>query len=102
MTDSLYGAVILLVVYKFSQLWRPDFINKTSGIINQTNELLTLLKRNGIPFYNFDEYIDKNFNENNISIVFKKVPNPKGYDHYTPYGNKILSEKIIEKLRLIN
>jgi len=86
--------------YKYPK--NAKYSNDSQIIINQTNELLTLLKRNGIPFYNFDEYIDKNFNENNISIVFKKVPNPKGYDHYTPYGNKILSEKIIEKLRLIN
>jgi len=83
--------------YKYPK--NQKYHNDGKIIIEQTHELQELLRKGNIRFYDFNKYVDINFNENNVDEIFKRVNNPKAFDHYTKNGNAILSAKIIENLR---
>ena len=55
------------------------------------------LKKTGINYYDFNEYIYDNYNESNIEKICKKrFTNEQNYywDHYTEEGYRLLTDKI--------
>jgi len=54
------------------------------------------LNKNNIPYYDFNEYIIKNYNKTNISKLFKKINGQ--WDHYTEKGFLELTKKINTEL----
>ena len=65
-------------------------------IKNKLKKLKVYLNNNNIPYYDFNEYIIKNYNKTNITALFKKI-NGK-WDHYTEKGFLELTKKINTEL----
>ena len=65
-------------------------------IKNKLKKLKINLNKNNIPYYDFNEYIIKNYNKTNITALFKKI-NGK-WDHYTEKGFLELTKKINTEL----
>jgi len=83
----------------------PDFLFPTTNDSKKLKDLLLngklkkikkYLNQENILFIDYNEYILKNYNKNNVSIIFKKID---GYwDHYTERGFFELTEQINNKL----
>jgi hypothetical protein len=83
----------------------PDFLFPTTNDTKKLKDLLLdgklkkikkYLNQENILFIDYNEYILKNYNKNNVSIIFKKID---GYwDHYTERGFFELTEQINNKL----
>ena len=65
------------------------------------NDKISLIKSHlenkNVSFFDFSDYLTKNYNEKNISEIFKKINNE--WDHYTNKGFALLTE---ETVSLIN
>ena len=55
-------------------------------------EMKSYLDDRSIKYFDFSEYLLKNYNENNISSIFKNINNR--WDHYTEIGYKIKTIEI--------
>ena len=84
----------------------PDILYpKSQNVKNYKNLLLdikliqikSLLKKKDISFFDFNEYLLNNYNEKNISKIFKKIDGR--WDHYTEKGFEELVNQI--KIRLL-
>ena len=53
-----------------------------------------LLDKNQIKYIDYSEYLSKNYNYENIDLIFKRINNK--WDHYTEKGYFILTKKIVE------
>ena len=65
-------------------------------IKNKLKKLKIYLNKNNIPYYDFNEYIIKNYNKTNITTLFKKINGE--WDHYTEKGFLELTKKINTEL----
>lgn len=65
-------------------------------IKNKLKKLKIYLNKNNIPYYDFNEYIIKNYNKANITTLFKKINGE--WDHYTEKGFLELTKKINTEL----
>lgn len=65
-------------------------------IKDKLKKLKIYLNKNNIPYYDFNEYIIKNYNKTNISKLFKKINGQ--WDHYTEKGFLELTKKINTEL----
>ena len=65
-------------------------------IKNKLKKLKIYLNKNNIPYYDFNEYIIKNYNKANITTLFKKINGQ--WDHYTEKGFLELTKKINTEL----
>ena len=65
-------------------------------IKDKLKKLKIYLNKNNIPYYDFNEYIIKNYNKTNITTLFKKINGQ--WDHYTEKGFLELTKKINTKL----
>ena len=54
------------------------------------------LNQENISFIDYNEYILKNYDKNNVSTIFKKIDGH--WDHYTEIGFFRLAEQINNKL----
>lgn len=52
-----------------------------------------LLDKNQIKYIDYSEYLSKNYNYENIDLIFKRINNK--WDHYTENGYFILTKKIV-------
>ena len=53
-----------------------------------------LLDKNQIKYLDYSEYLLKNYNKTNISLIFKKIN--KRWDHYTTKGYYTLTNEIVK------
>jgi hypothetical protein len=53
-----------------------------------------LLDKNQIKYLDYSEYLSKNYDNENINLIFKRINNK--WDHYTEKGYFILTKKIVE------
>ena len=65
-------------------------------IKNKLKKFKIYLNKNNIPYYDFNEYIIKNYNKANITTLFKKINGQ--WDHYTEKGFLELTKKINTEL----
>jgi hypothetical protein len=65
-------------------------------IKDKLKKLKIYLNKNNIPYYDFNEYIIKNYNKANITTLFKKINGQ--WDHYTEKGFLELTKKINTEL----
>ena len=65
-------------------------------IKDKLKKLKIYLNKNNIPYYDFNEYIIKNYNKTNITTLFKKINGQ--WDHYTEKGFLELTKKINTEL----
>ena len=65
-------------------------------IKKKIKKLKIYLNKNNIPYYDFNEYIIKNYNKTNITTLFKKINGQ--WDHYTEKGFLELTKKINTEL----
>ena len=65
-------------------------------IKNKLKKFKINLNKNNIPYYDFNEYIIKNYNKANITTLFKKINGQ--WDHYTEKGFLELTKKINTEL----
>ena len=65
-------------------------------IKDKLKKLKIYLNKNNIPYYDFNEYIIKNYNKANITTLFKKINGQ--WDHYTEKGFSELTKKINTEL----
>jgi hypothetical protein len=65
-------------------------------IKDKLKKLKINLNKNNIPYYDFNEYIIKNYNKANITTLFKKINGQ--WDHYTEKGFLELTKKINTEL----
>ena len=65
-------------------------------IKDKLKKLKIYLNKNNIPYYDFNEYIIKNYNKANITKLFKKINGQ--WDHYTEKGFLELTKKINTEL----
>ena len=63
-------------------------------IDTKVNKIKNYLKRKEITYFDFTEYLEKNYNNKNINKIFKNINNR--WDHYTEKGYEILAKEIIE------
>ena len=68
-------------------------------LLHKITYLKNYLDNNGIKYFDFSEFITKNYNENNINDLFNKINNQ--WNHYSRNGNYIFTKQIVENL-LIN
>ncbi len=61
-------------------------------IDKKINKIKNYLERKEIVYFDFTEYLEKNYNNKNISEIFKNINNR--WDHYTIKGYKILAKEI--------
>tara|TARA_B100000575_G_scaffold233379_1_gene194801 strand:- start:745 stop:1917 length:1173 start_codon:yes stop_codon:yes gene_type:complete len=61
--------------------------------LDNINKIKKFLNKRNIIYFDFNEYIYKNYDKSDIKEIFKATE--KGYDHYTKNGNKLLSQKIL-------
>ena len=65
-------------------------------------EYKIFLKKIGISYYDFNDYVYDNYNASNIEQICKKrFIDAKNYywDHYTQEGYRLLTEKISIKIK---
>ena len=83
----------------------PDFLFPTTNDTKKLKDLLLddklkkikkHLNQENILFIDYNEYILKNYDKNNISTIFKKIDGH--WDHYTERGFFELTEQINNKL----
>ena len=68
---------------------------KYRKLINtKINKIKNHLERKEIEFFDFTEYLEKNYNKKNIAKIFKNINNR--WDHYTESGYEILAKEIIK------
>ena len=60
---------------------------------NKTNLIKSHLKKQNISFFDFSDYLTANYDEKNISEIFKNINNE--WDHYTNNGFALLTEKTV-------
>ena len=82
--------------YKYSKSF--NFMEHYKLMSKNKKQLKDILTNSNIEIYDFDEYIHQNYDEKNIDKIFKKVGN--SYDHYSIFGNKVLSEEILKALKI--
>ena len=63
-------------------------------IDTKVNKIKNYLKRKEIKYFDFTEYLEKNYNNKNINKIFKNINNR--WDHYTEEGYEILAKEIVE------
>ena len=62
-------------------------------IIKKISQIKSYLEKKEIRYFDYSNYLTKNYNEDNISIIFKKIDNK--WDHYTEKGFNILTKEIV-------
>lgn len=77
----------------------PEEQKLSEILLNKISFLKNYLGNNGIKYFDFSEFIIKNYNENNINNLFNKINNQ--WNHYSRNGNYIFTKQIVENL-LIN
>ena len=89
----------LLVVYN---ALHPKilFENANNNLKKVINENKLFLKKEGIDFFDFSDYIYSNYNKSNIDEILKKRIN-NYWDHYTNLGYSLLTEQILIKIKNI-
>ena len=78
------------------------FDNIDSQFKKNLHEYKLFLKKIGISYYDFNDYIYDNYNASSIEQICKKrFINAKNYywDHYTQEGYRLLTEKISMKIK---
>ena len=55
-------------------------------------EMKFYLDEKSIKYFDFNEYLLKNYNEDNISLIFKNINNR--WDHYTEIGYNLLAKEV--------
>lgn len=71
-------------------------IKLKNDLIDKISLTKKYLKNNKINFFDFNEYVFENFNQNNISTISHY--NNGRWDHYSENGNKVMADKIYEYL----
>ena len=67
---------------------------KFKRLINKKiSQIKSYLEEKEIRYFDYSNYLTKNYNEDNISIIFKKIDNK--WDHYTEKGFNILTKEIV-------
>ncbi len=67
---------------------------KFKRLINKKiSQIKSYLEKKEIRYFDYSNYLTKNYNEDNISIIFKKIDNK--WDHYTEKGFNILTKEIV-------
>ena len=67
---------------------------KFQKLINKKiSDIKSYLEIHEIRYFDYSDYLTKNFNEDNISLIFKKINNK--WDHYTEKGFSILTKEIV-------
>jgi len=89
----------LLIVYN---VLHPEILfgENNNKLKKDIEENKLFLKKEGIDFFDFNNYIYKNFNKTNIDQIMKKRVN-NYWDHYTEEGYRLLSEQISIKIKNI-
>ena len=87
----------LLIVYN---LLHPEILfNKSkSGLKKDLEENRNFLKKEGISFFDFSDYILKNYDQSNIDKIMKNT-GKNNWDHYTNEGYRLLTEQIAIKVK---
>jgi len=81
----------------------PDDKNskfKKKLFLENTRIIKKKLLSQNIIFYDFNNFIKKNYDIKSIDTIYKK--NIKGYDHFTKKGNEILAKKILVNIDKLN
>lgn len=89
----------LLIVYN---VLHPEilFSNVNSGLKKDIKENKLFLKKEGINFFDFNDYVYNNYNKSNIDQIMKKrIDNY--WDHYTEEGYRLLTEQISIEIKSI-
>ena len=60
---------------------------------DKINLIKSHLENKNVSFFDFTDYLIKNYNEKNISEIFKKINNE--WDHYTKKGFALLTEETV-------
>ncbi len=71
-------------------------IKLKNDLIDKISLTKKYLKNNKINFFDFNEYVFENFNQNNINTISHY--NNGRWDHYSENGNKVMADKIYEYL----
>ena len=89
----------LLVVYN---VLHPEilFNNNEKNLKKDIEESKLLLKKEGIDFFDYNNYIYDNYNRSNIEKIMKKSVN-NYWDHYTEEGYRLLTEQILLEIKKI-
>tara|TARA_Y100001958_G_C21228185_1_gene553669 strand:- start:1248 stop:2408 length:1161 start_codon:yes stop_codon:yes gene_type:complete len=67
---------------------------KFQKLINKKiSDIKSYLEIHEIRYFDYSDYLTKNYNEDNISLIFKKINNK--WDHYTEKGFSILTKEIV-------
>lgn len=61
------------------------------------SDIKSYLKKHKIKYFDYSDYLTKNYDKNNISLIFKKIDNR--WDHYTEQGNNILAKEVINLMK---
>ena len=71
---------------------------KFNKLVNDKIILIkSYLKKQNVSFFDFNNYLLTNYNEKNISEIFKNINNR--WDHYTNKGFSILTEKTVALIK---
>ena len=101
---NLISLLKLKIDPSFNSL-NPDFLFPTTNDTKKLKDLLLddklkkikkHLNQENILFIDYNEYILKNYDKNNISTIFKKIDGH--WDHYTERGFFELTEQINYRL----
>ena len=67
---------------------------KFQKLVNKKiSDIKSYLEIHEIRYFDYSDYLTKNYNEDNISLIFKKINNK--WDHYTEKGFSILTKEIV-------
>ena len=77
----------------------PEEQKLSELLLNKINYLKNYLENDEVKYFDFSEFIIKNYNEYNINDLFNKINNQ--WNHYSRKGNYIFTQQIVENL-LIN
>ena len=72
----------------------PEEENLSKLLQNKIFLLKNYLDKNEIKYFDFSEFIIKNYNQSNATSLFNKINNQ--WNHYSRDGNYILTKQIVE------
>jgi len=75
----------------------PDEKRLKKLLYQKAIDIKSYLKTNEIKYFDYGDYLTKNYNRDNISLIFKKIN--KKWDHYTEKGNYIFTKEVVNLIR---